>query len=251
MIDSSPVTFEMTDCGGVRWVERSTGHTGICAPYTTKFEGEGFSVVSEFHTGERTKCDRAALERAGVDTATVEYLDMHHTPHEDVLAWFWRPLFPSTAAECQPVLREEPATTIPSAITHLSSNPEMPPRADEGIIAAMVDACAVHIPDPAPVMQNIYNAIRRHLRDSKFKPQPTFEESRERITEWNRAHGASLVDEPSSIMPGEIRYIDADRMTIAEAKVILVALEATPEVHRRLEAVVKLAEDLLEKARMR
>lgn len=56
--------------------------------------------------------------------------------------------------------------------------------------------------------------------------------------------------EPSSVAPGTVHWIDADRMVISDAKAVLVTLEATPEVHRRLEMVVKLAEHLLQRERM-
>ena len=114
MIDGGPVTFEMTDLGLV--YELDGGENGYVSDevfsrrwrlrrpvYLTDCEGEGFSVrcvvPAHVHPDLRAALNRSYLERAGVDTATVEYIESYtqHRPDARMpsdLRPNWVPLFP-------------------------------------------------------------------------------------------------------------------------------------------------------------
>lgn len=56
----------------------------------------------------------------------------------------------------------------------------------------------------------------------------------------------------TNLWPGVISYMNiasADDMIIAEAKIVLTGLKATPETHRRLTALIDLAERLVKRAK--
>jgi hypothetical protein len=95
MIDGSPVTFESHDLGGTRY--RDPDRFLDMAPYTTEFVGEGFHVLSRwcYHptvAPSRSEWDRAMLEQAGVDTATVEHGAL--TRHDGRPLYYWEKLWP-------------------------------------------------------------------------------------------------------------------------------------------------------------
>jgi len=113
MIDGTPVTFEHIDLGNVA--------AGI---YGVDMIGHGFHVralswASDYKA--RTEMDRRELERAGVDTATVEYLDSYseHRLHpwlSSDLRPNWVPMFSKESV--WGIDWSKPASLAPGTMTY-------------------------------------------------------------------------------------------------------------------------------------
>lgn len=126
MIDGSPVTFDWIDHGGLRWVPSESDNSGWGAPYFTEMVGHGFEVWSMWRgysqdtPYDRIEADRRALERSGIDTATVERWEPEvarlPTGVKFSYADCWVPVFP-------PVLKEAPASLMPGMITYINAEP--------------------------------------------------------------------------------------------------------------------------------
>lgn len=140
--------------------------------YVAEFVGEGFHAVSEVgrYWGDRSSVyvmdrHRLALDRAGIDTATAQRWEAENP----TVAWIraggnlagpwgrWVPLFP-------PVIKEMPADfPMPGHIVYVETDPGMPEKPDDALIAAMKDASPIFIDDHPVAMRALYGAIRRHL----------------------------------------------------------------------------------------
>lgn len=176
MVDGSPVTFESTDLSlmyelSENWEDGLTPDPVYAKRFrffrpvhVTEFVGEGFFVrsiwdgMAQYLKSDdpigyhRMAFDRSMLERSGVDTATVEYLDclLEHRfdrlmPSD--LREHWEPMWPQYyrhAANVPPGpsifdppkgLKGEPATAVPGGITYMGE--------DELITEAMLaNGCA-------------------------------------------------------------------------------------------------------------
>ncbi len=114
MIDGSPVTFEFHDRGplledidGTVWLRRY--HATSAPVHVSEMIGEGFHVVSVVPdqwddrfgspAAKRQHFDRIALERSGVDTATVERWEEGVQPRS---GW-WVPMFPIPTYDNKPI----------------------------------------------------------------------------------------------------------------------------------------------------
>ncbi len=168
MIDGTPVTFEHHDCGPVYSPEIQ--QNVLRSAYT----GEGFYVVSDVpgmsHSTEwRLSRDRYALERCGVDTATVERWEpgRHHVrwaPDNNDLYWVdgrWEPMFPPS-----PELKREPATPMPGTITYSDFGPRLPSQITAGIRQAINDGYMGWTGNGNPgsdFAERIYASLLAHL----------------------------------------------------------------------------------------
>lgn len=145
MVDGSPVTFESTDLGlmyelGENWEGGLTPDPAYAKRFrfsrpvhVTEFVGEGFFVRSiwdgraQYIKSDdpigypRLAFDRNMLERSGIDTATVEYLDCFLEHRFDSrmpsdLREHWERLWSG------PSLKGEPATVVPGSITYMGED---------------------------------------------------------------------------------------------------------------------------------